>query len=152
MELSSIIGILILANERLTEIIKKLLEKSGLELSPIVKKILSMILGTLLGYVLLSTPTLQTFGYNFEPLPLYGGLTIGFVSSLPANVVHDIVDWINAVKKAMELEKKYAKEQRFYQGAEYDLKSKEFDPDTLKKVPTIEPDYDFDMDTGVYDD
>jgi len=57
-----------------------------------------------------------------------------------------------AVKKAMELEKKYAKEQRFYQGAEYDLKSKEFDPDTLKKVPTIEPDYDFDMDTGVYDD
>ena len=102
MELSTIIGILILANERLTEIVKKILEKSGLELSPIVKKILSMILGTVLGYVLLSTPALQTFGYNFEPLPLYGGLTIGFVSSLPANVVHDIVDWLNAVKKAME--------------------------------------------------
>jgi hypothetical protein len=57
-----------------------------------------------------------------------------------------------AIKKAMELEKKYAKERRFYQGAEYDLKSKEFDPETLKKVPAIEPDYDFDMDTGVYDD
>ena len=57
-----------------------------------------------------------------------------------------------AVKKAMELEEKYAREQRFYQGDEYDLKSKEFDPETLKKVPAIEPDYDFDMDTGVYDD
>ncbi|AKF25390.1 hypothetical protein YH65_08310 [Sulfurovum lithotrophicum] len=57
-----------------------------------------------------------------------------------------------AVKKAMELEKKYAKEQRFYQGSEYDLKSKEFDPETLKKVPAIEPDYDFDMDEGVYSD
>jgi len=57
-----------------------------------------------------------------------------------------------AVRKAMELEKKYAKEQRFYQGSEYDLKSKEFDPETLKKVPVIEPDYDFDMDEGVYSD
>jgi len=57
-----------------------------------------------------------------------------------------------AIRKAMELEKKYAKEQRFYQGSEYNLKSKEFDPDMLKKVPAIEPDYDFDMDTGVYDD
>ncbi len=57
-----------------------------------------------------------------------------------------------AVKKAMELEEKYAKEQRFYQGDEYDLKSKEIDPETLKKVPAIEPDYDFDMDTGVYSD
>jgi hypothetical protein len=57
-----------------------------------------------------------------------------------------------AVKKAMELEEKYAKEQRFYQGDEYDLKSKEIDPETLKKVPAIEPDYDFNMDTGVYDD
>jgi len=56
-----------------------------------------------------------------------------------------------AVKKAMELEEKYAKEQRFYQGDEYDLKSKEFNPKTLKKVPSIEPDYDFNMDEGVYD-
>jgi hypothetical protein len=57
-----------------------------------------------------------------------------------------------AIKKAMELEKKYAKEQRFYQGSEYNLESKEFDPDTLKKIPAIEPDYDFDMDEGVYSD
>jgi len=57
-----------------------------------------------------------------------------------------------AIKKAMEREKKYAKEQKFYQGDEYDLKSREFDPETLKKIPVIEPDYDFDMDTGVYDD
>ena len=57
-----------------------------------------------------------------------------------------------AIKKAMELEKKYAKEQRFYQGSEYNLESKELDPDTLKKIPAIEPDYDFDMDEGVYSD
>lgn len=57
-----------------------------------------------------------------------------------------------AIKQAMELEKKYAKEQRFEQGSEYDLKSKEFDKETLEKIPVIEPDYDFDMDTGVYDD
>jgi len=57
-----------------------------------------------------------------------------------------------AIQKAIELEKKYAKEQRFYQGNEYDLKSKEIDPNILKKVPVIEPDYDFDMDEGVYSD
>jgi len=57
-----------------------------------------------------------------------------------------------AIKKAMEKEKKYAKEQRFYTGKEYDLKEKEVDPDALKNVHVIEPEYDFDMDTGVYDD
>ncbi|RUM66117.1 MAG: hypothetical protein DSZ05_04815 [Sulfurospirillum sp.] len=57
-----------------------------------------------------------------------------------------------ALEKAIEKEKKYAKEQRFYTGKEYDLKSEEVDPETVKKVPLIEPEYDFDMDTGVYDD
>ena len=57
-----------------------------------------------------------------------------------------------AIQKAIELEKKYAKEKRFYQGSEYDLKGKEIDPDTLKKIPVIKPDYDFDMDEGVYSD
>ncbi len=56
------------------------------------------------------------------------------------------------IKKAMELEKKYAREQRFYTGDEYDLKGKEVDPKILKDVPKIEPEYDFNMDTGVYDD
>jgi len=58
----------------------------------------------------------------------------------------------DAIQKAIELEKKYAKENRFYQGDEYDLKGKEINPETLKKIPVIEPDYDFDMDEGVYSD
>ena len=56
-----------------------------------------------------------------------------------------------AVKKAMEKEKKFAKEQRFYNEDEYDFKGAQVDPKTLEKVPLLEPDYDFDMDTGVYD-
>ncbi len=57
-----------------------------------------------------------------------------------------------AIKKAMEQEKKFAKEQRFYQGDEYNLKDSEIDPKSLSKIKAIEPEYDFDMDTGVYDD
>jgi hypothetical protein len=55
------------------------------------------------------------------------------------------------IKEQMEREKKYAKEQRFYQGDEYDLKSHEVDPNSLPDVPVIEPDYDFDI-TDVYRD
>jgi len=55
------------------------------------------------------------------------------------------------VKEQMEREKKYAKEQKFYQGDEYDLKAHEVDPNTLPDVPVIEPDYDFDI-TDVYRD
>jgi hypothetical protein len=58
----------------------------------------------------------------------------------------------SALDKAIEKEKKYAQEQRFYFGKEYNLKEEEVDPETVKKVPVIEPEYDFDMDTGVYDD
>ena len=56
-----------------------------------------------------------------------------------------------AIKKAMEKEKKYAKEQRFYKADEYDFIGAQVDPDSLDKIPVLEPDYDFDMDTGVYD-
>ena len=56
-----------------------------------------------------------------------------------------------AIKKAMEKEKKYAKEKRFYNEDEYDFKGAQVDPKTLEKVPLLEPDYDFDMSTGVYD-
>jgi len=60
---------------------------------------------------------------------------------------------INAeIEKQMEKEKKYAKEQAFYQGEDYDLKSYEIDPDSLPDVPSLEPDYDFDMSEGVYTD
>lgn len=56
------------------------------------------------------------------------------------------------IKKQMEKEKKYAKEQAFYQGDDYDLESYEIDPDSLPDVPSLEPDYDFDMSEGVYSD
>ena len=60
---------------------------------------------------------------------------------------------INAeIEKQMEKEKKYAKEKAFYQGDDYDLKSYEIDPDSLPDVPSLEPDYDFDMSEGVYTD
>ena len=55
------------------------------------------------------------------------------------------------LKKQMEREEKYAKEQKFYQGKEYNLKDKEIDEASLKHLPTIEPDYDFDI-TDVYAD
>ncbi|QOR62919.1 hypothetical protein ACM66Z_05545 [Sulfurovum sp. ST-21] len=55
------------------------------------------------------------------------------------------------LKEQMEREKKYAREQKFYQGDAYDLKSHEVDPNSLPDVPVIEPDYDFDI-TDVYRD
>jgi len=55
------------------------------------------------------------------------------------------------VKRQMEKEKKYAKEQKFYQGKDYDFKGAEVDEKSLKHVPKIEPDYDFDI-TDVYRD
>jgi hypothetical protein len=55
------------------------------------------------------------------------------------------------VLKQIEKEKKYAQEQKFYQGKDYDLKGAEVDKSTVDKVPTIEPDYDFDI-TDVYRD
>ena len=56
------------------------------------------------------------------------------------------------VREQMEKEKKYAKEQRFYTADEYNFKDAEVDPKSLDKIEALEPDYDFDMDTGVYDD
>jgi len=55
------------------------------------------------------------------------------------------------IKEQMEREQKYAKEQKFYQGDEYDLKAAEVDPNSLPDVPILEPDYDFDI-TDVYRD
>ncbi len=56
-----------------------------------------------------------------------------------------------AIKKVLEQEKKFAKEQRFYKADEYDFKSQEVDPDTVDSIPYQEPEYDFDMSEGVYD-
>jgi len=55
------------------------------------------------------------------------------------------------LKEQMEREKKYAKEKAFYMGKDYNLSEHQVDPKSLKHIKTIEPDYDFDMDTGVYD-
>jgi len=55
------------------------------------------------------------------------------------------------IREQMERENKYAKEQKFYQGKEYDLKAVEVNPDSLDHIPVIEPDYDFDI-TDVYRD
>ncbi len=55
------------------------------------------------------------------------------------------------IKKQMEREKKYAKEQRFYEGKEYDLNSERVDPAIIDKVPVIQPEDDFDM-SDVYSD
>jgi predicted esterase YcpF (UPF0227 family) len=55
------------------------------------------------------------------------------------------------IEEQMKLEEKFAKEQKFYQGSEYDLKSKEINQKSLDNIPAIEPDYDFDI-TDVYRD
>ena len=55
------------------------------------------------------------------------------------------------IREQMEREKKYAKEQKFYQGDEYDLKAAEINKKSLDHIPVIEPDYDFDI-TDVYRD
>ncbi|MEN8303616.1 MAG: hypothetical protein ABFQ64_06075 [Campylobacterota bacterium] len=54
------------------------------------------------------------------------------------------------IKKEMENEKKYAKEQTFYSAENYDFKGAEVNKDSLDSVPDLEPQYDFDMDS-VYD-
>lgn len=55
-----------------------------------------------------------------------------------------------ALHEAMEKEKKFAKEQKFYQGKEYDLKDHEVDPSSLENIKVPEPE-DFDMDKAYCD-
>ena len=55
------------------------------------------------------------------------------------------------IKKQMKREKKYAQEQSFAQGDDYDLSAHEVNKNSLPDVPVIEPEYDFDM-TDVYRD
>ena len=47
-------------------------------------------------------------------------------------------------------EKKYAKEQTFYSEENYDFKGAEVNPESLKNIKEVQPQYDFDMD-DVYD-
>ncbi len=55
------------------------------------------------------------------------------------------------VKEQMAREAEYAKSQSFAQGDDYDLKAVEVNMESLDNIPSIEPDYDFDM-TDVYRD
>ena len=55
------------------------------------------------------------------------------------------------LQEQLEREKRYAKEQKFYQGKDYNLSEHKVDPKLVEKVPVIEPDYDFDI-TDVYRD
>ncbi|MBA1433552.1 MAG: hypothetical protein FAF04_08190 [Epsilonproteobacteria bacterium] len=55
------------------------------------------------------------------------------------------------LKEQMEREKKFAKEQKFYKGDEYDFSAQKVDQNDLDSIPVIEPENDFDM-TDVYRD
>jgi len=55
------------------------------------------------------------------------------------------------LQEQMQREKKFAQEQKFYQGKDYNLSAEKVDPKDLDSVPTIEPENDFDM-TDVYRD
>ncbi len=54
------------------------------------------------------------------------------------------------LQEQIKREEKYAKEQTFYQGNDYDLSVSEVNKDSLENIELLEPDYEFDMD-DVYD-
>jgi hypothetical protein len=89
-------------------------------------------------------------------------LILSLVSSIYSLDINSSVDKkeINGSKKSlieknlleqMKREEKYAKEQKFYQGKDYNLSAVEVNPDSLSSIKAIEPEYDFDMD-DVYSD
>lgn len=55
-----------------------------------------------------------------------------------------------AIQKALEQEQLFAREQTFYDRYSYDFNASKVDEESLKYVPILEIDYDFDMD-DVYD-
>jgi hypothetical protein len=55
------------------------------------------------------------------------------------------------IQEQLEREKKYAREKAFYQGSEYNLDETKVDESTVKAIPVIKPEDDFDMDE-VYSD
>jgi hypothetical protein len=71
--------------------------------------------------------------------------TVAFASESHGN--NKIID--EHVKKQMEKEKKFAREQSFYQAKDYDFSGAEVNPESLKSLPDLEDD-DFNMDS-VYD-
>ena len=49
------------------------------------------------------------------------------------------------IEKAIAKEKKFKKEQKFYQGKDYNLTDKKIDSSSLDNIKVIKPDYDFEM-------
>ena len=82
---------------------------------------------------------------------IFIGLQVMVVNgdSLKGEKKSDVVQ--KHIKEQMQREQKYAKEQKFYQGKDYNLSAVEVDPSDLDAIPTIEPENDFDM-TDVYRD
>jgi len=76
-------------------------------------------------------------------------ILIFFSSLLLSSVNKDKSISQTHLKTQMEKEKKYAQEQKFYSGDEYDLKGAEVDQKSLDYIDAVEPD-DLDMD-HVYD-
>jgi 1-aminocyclopropane-1-carboxylate deaminase/D-cysteine desulfhydrase-like pyridoxal-dependent ACC family enzyme len=54
------------------------------------------------------------------------------------------------IKIQQEKEKKYAKEQTFYNEENYDFRGAEVNPESVKSLKELQPQYDLDMD-DVYD-
>ena len=55
------------------------------------------------------------------------------------------------IKKQMQREELYAKEQKFYQGKDYNLQEWEVNQKSLKHIKNIEPEYEFDLDDAYTD-
>ena len=78
-------------------------------------------------------------------------LLLGSATFATANNKNEKVIKDKHVQEQMEREKKYAKEQAFYKGADYDLKQHEVDMESVRNLPDVENTYeDYDM-THDYD-
>ena len=79
-----------------------------------------------------------------------GNITKEDTNSTKAKTEKDLTK--KQIEEQIKREEKYAKEQKFYQGDEYDLSSAEVNEESLASISTIEPDYDFDMDDTYSDE
>lgn len=85
---------------------------------------------------------LQKFFYKLAlPLLLFSALN----AQTSQNKIMD-----KELQNAIEQEQKFAQEQKFYMGDEYDLSGAEVNPDSLENIHELENLDDFDMD-DVYD-
>jgi len=74
---------------------------------------------------------------------------VGCMMLISAGVQADSNLTKKQIQKQLQKEKKYAKEQKFYNADEYDFSGAEVNPESLKHIKPIEVD-DMDMD-DVYD-